>query len=504
MTKYVIAILLFVAALAAFLLYVGSDVVLTLSSTAVDGPLKFEPIPLKAQSAIVLATLAVIGLLLTWTLLGWIWRLPGRMKSGVSIRRRDQALDVMEETLIAAAQGDTSRVRRKSEKVRALVKSPALGQMISAQAAETCGDTEEAIKHYTTMLDDDKTRATGQRGLARQLQACGDLTGAIDHAARAYADQKDARWAFDVLFQSQISDHRWSDARETLETAESRKHVDKETARRRKAVLMTAEARKLEAGEDLAGATQLAAQAAQDEPSFAPAVALAARLLTGQGDRRKAAGLIEKAWAQNPHPALSLAYRDVLASEPEKTKAKKISQLIRSNSDHRESIILKAEEALANADGVRAWSALSPLIQIGEPTARLCLLAAEAEAMLNNPADEALWLERAAVAPVEADWSDLDPEGEAFDYTDQDWRRLVFSFGESGELIHPRFEKGGARRAIAKSPKPTDDTDTDAAKLEPEAPVLRQPDDPGADAGEGADDLALRLDSLLGDKGEKS
>jgi len=50
-------------------------------------------------------------------------------------------------------------------------------------------------------------------------------------------------------------------------------------------------------------------------------------------------------------------------------------------------------------------------------------------------------MERAATAPAEADWSDLDPEGEAFDYMDQDWRRLVFSFGEKGELIHPRYEQ---------------------------------------------------------------
>ncbi len=44
-------------------------------------------------------------------------------------------------------------------------------------------------------------------------------------------------------------------------------------------------------------------------------------------------------------------------------------------------------------------------------------------------------------APQEPDWSDLDPEGRAFAYQPADWARLVVSFAESGELIHPRHER---------------------------------------------------------------
>lgn len=502
MTKYVIAILLFVAALAAVLLYVGDDVILTLTSSAIDGPLKFEPLPLKAQSAIVLSTLGIIGLLALWTFVGWLWRLPGRLKSGAGLRRRDHAMDAIEDALIAGSQGDVSRARRKAEKARKLIKSPALGLMVSAQAAEACGDSTDAVVHYTAMLEDEKTRPAGQRGLARQLLETGDLNGTIEHAGKAYADQKDAKWAFDALFQAQVADHRWANARETLETAEARKHIDKDISKRRRAVLMTAEADSLADNNQMGAATDLAVKAAQDVPQFAPAVALAAGLLMKDGQNKKAAGLIEKAWAHAPHPALSVAFQDTLVGEPEKTRAKRISHLIRANSEHRESIILKAEEALGVADGVRAWSALSPLMQIGEPTARLCLLAAEAEAMLNNPADAAVWTERAATAPSEPDWSDLDPEGEAFDYTDQDWRRLVFSFGENGELIHPRFERGDARRSVTAGREfPDVKADTDKAAPVEDVPT-RQPDDPGDASGDPADDLALRLDSLLGDKDE--
>ena len=52
------------------------------------------------------------------------------------------------------------------------------------------------------------------------------------------------------------------------------------------------------------------------------------------------------------------------------------------------------------------------------------------------------WLAQAAAAPREADWSDLDPEGPAFLYDDSDWARLVYVFGDGGQLIHPRMERG--------------------------------------------------------------
>ena len=104
-----------------------------------------------------------------------------------------------------------------------------------------------------------------------------------------------------------------------------------------------------------------------------------------------------------------------------------------------------------------------------------------------------LQLRRAATAPRDADWSDLDPSGDSFDYSPQDWRRLVFSFGDTGELIHPRFEAGAPRRnpVAALKTQPSDENTLGAG---------RQPDDPGPILTDSdPNDLAERLDSLLGD-----
>jgi uncharacterized membrane-anchored protein len=63
-------------------------------------------------------------------------------------------------------------------------------------------------------------------------------------------------------------------------------------------------------------------------------------------------------------------------------------------------------------------------------------------AYANGEADEArAWVARGVAAPQEPDWSDLDPEGRAFAYARDDWARLTVSYAETGELIHPRFER---------------------------------------------------------------
>jgi HemY protein len=496
MTKYIIAILIFLAALAGLLLYVGNDPQLVLTSTAESGPLQFDPLKLSWQIVIGLVTAATVSLIALWSLLGWLWRLPGRVKSGVGLRRRNQALDALEDALIAGAEGDAGKARKKAEKARNLIGSEDLGRMVSAQAAEACGDSEEAIAQYTAMLESERTLATGQRGLAQQLLGKGDLRGAIEHASRAYSENKNARWAFDVLFQAQVTDHQWGEALETLETGEKRKHIEKDVSRRRRAVLLTAEADRLNDNGQSDAAMDMAVNAAQDMPEFSPAVGLAAKLLGQKGGTKKASQLIEKAWGKSPHPALSLAYRDIYAGDTDKARAKHLRSLTKTNPEHRESVLLNVEELLSAGDAVTAWSTLSPLLNDETPSARLCTLAAKAETLLNNRQDARIWMERAATAPAEPDWSDLDPEGEAFDYTNQDWRRLIVTYGDKGELIHPRYERGAARRAPVVMDAKTEAVKDTESKTVSQAPVSpSKGDEEPAKATENS--LAERLDSLL-------
>lgn len=493
MTKYVISILIFIVLLAGALLYVGDDAMLTLTTTGQKWPLAFPPIEMSWQFVIAFGTVFMLAVIALWSILLWIWRLPRRLKSGVGMRKRNRAIDAMEEALIAGAEGDMDRARKASARVRELAGSTDLGHIISASAAEACGDIEQATQHYTAMLDSPKTRPTAQRGLAQTKLATGDLPGAVAAAREAFDSNPRARWAFDTLFKALVADFRWTEARDVLEKGRAGKHLDTDVFARRRAVLLTAEADYwLDHGQH-DKALKLAQSALKDAPDFAPAVAIAAYELARTGGQKKAASLLEKAWGVYPHPALSIAYLELYPGESNATQKKRLERFVSTNPSHREAKLLMISQAL-NADRpVDAISMLAPFLEEDEPTARVCLLAAEAERALGNRPDAALWTERAATAAHERDWSDLDPEGPGFDYEPQDWRRLIFSFGDTGELIHPRAERQQAVR------RPTPDPTREPLRI-------TGPEEGGEVEELGSDaDLARRFDDLLdgSDKPEK-
>jgi len=158
MTKYLITILAFLAALAGLLLWVGDDIMLSVSSSATSGLFAFAPLQISWQFAIlaaVVGTLLIIGL---WSVFLWLWRLPRRVKSGVGLRRRNRALDAMEEALLAGAEGDVKKARKKAEIARSLIGSTELGRVISALSAEAAGDSDVAVEHYQAMLKNEKPR----------------------------------------------------------------------------------------------------------------------------------------------------------------------------------------------------------------------------------------------------------------------------------------------------------------------------------------------------------
>lgn len=488
MARWLILPLILLVVLAGLLVYVGSERYIQYGFV-MGKPA--EGMYVSMQAVIIISAALVAGIVLLWSLLTWMWRLPTRMKKGMGRRRGEQGIDAVEQALLAVESGDGAGALKKAKKASDLLDRPALTALISAKAAEVCGEHDDAHSHYTNLKDNPKTAAAGLRGLARLSERRGDHAASIEMAKAAFEAPKGPSWAFDLLFTAQTALADWAGALETLATAEKRKLLDKDEIRRRRAVLLAASADALDSKGQSGDALDLARRAADLAPGFAPGVALAARLLSKDGQVKKAAQIIEKAWAHSPHPALSLAYRDLWQGETAKTIAKKMNNLTRANNGHRESRILKAEQALLSKDGVAALSALDGLLTDEDPSARLCALAAQAETMLGNAVDARTWQIRAASAPVEADWSDLDPEGAAFNYSDSDWQRLALSYGQNGRLIHPRYEAHKRRRPVL---------NVDNASQAQDMPDQPNPDNPGIDeTATENQDLADRLENLLDD-----
>lgn len=390
-----------------------------------------------AAGVLLVATFLLVVL---WWLVAKLWGAPDAFKKFRRNRRREQGFDALERALIASAAGQGALAVRQASRAEALLDRPALSRLLAARAAEAAGDLESAQTHYEAMLEDQKTRLVAQRGLAGIAEARGEPARAITYAGDAFDRAGGARWAFDSLFSNQIADARWAAAETTLTEGERRGHVESGEAKRMRAVLLTAEARRLES-EDPETAARLAERAADASPGFPPAAEIAGRLLSQARRHRKAADILEEAWRRTPHPALARAYGELRKSDTRAKRAERLRDLANTNPDHREAKLLLAETAIDQGNGEGARAALAPLLAQPPVSARVCVLAARLDQLEGDEAGARRWMARAAHAPGEADWSDIDESGAAFNFTEADWKRMVQAWGRERRLIHPRHER---------------------------------------------------------------
>ncbi|NEX95343.1 heme biosynthesis HemY N-terminal domain-containing protein, partial [Caulobacter sp. 17J65-9] len=357
---------------------------------------------------------------------------------------RRQTAEALSRGYLALAAGEGPEARRLAAKAADLgEENSALTRVLAAQAAELAGDLPTAQSAYAAMLGFPEMRLAGHRGLMKVAIAQGDTLEAVKQAGLAYNLAKTARWAWRALFEAKLQAGEWAEALDLVEGGLSRKILTPAVAERARAALLAASAASLETAADPKlrdQAVDYAARAAKLHPGFAPGAVIAARLLADAGKTGKAEDVLENAFAAAPHPALWLAYRDLRDDETPRERAKRLQKLVNRNREHREGRILAAEVALLAHDPVAIGAAMDTLAD-EKPTARLCGLHARA-AWASGQSDEArAWVARGSAAPQEPDWSDLDPEGRAFAYGQSDWTRLVSTFAETGELVHPRYER---------------------------------------------------------------
>jgi HemY protein len=226
-----------------------------------------------------------------------------------------------------------------------------------------------------------------------------------------------------------------------MQGALDRKIVSPLVAGRARAALLTASAASREHAGERQAALEDAQAAVRLRPDFAPAAVMTARLLAADDRIARAAQVLEGAWKVGPHPALWLAYRDLITDETPSERAGRLASLAAFNPTARESRILMAEQALLIGDGEGARAAAAPL-QAEPLTRRLAGLFARIATARGDRDEARAWTVRGGEAPQEPDWSDLDPEGRAFAYTPADWARIAMAYADRGELTHPRFERG--------------------------------------------------------------
>jgi len=359
-----------------------------------------------------------------------------------SLDDKSQIINTLRALLVATAEGNISNVRKRTKKLGSSSVPNGLSCFISAKAAEVCGDFEGAIKHYKAMLLDRDYLSLAQRGLAEQYFTITDYSRALKYAKDAINKNKSSYWAYHIIFQCHVSRTEWSKALKTLAEVEQSKYFDFKAIYRYRAALLSAEVVKLGKLKKAEEAFHAASESYKYAPDFPPAVVNYSQLLIARKEFKKAAKVIKNSWKKNPHPVYAIIYRNLLKEGEIKNKEKYFTDLIKSNPKHYETQMFKAEQFLNSGNGDNALKLLSPYLSTDEVNARVCILAANAEALRQNNLEALEWLQTAVTAPKDFNWSDISPEGIAFDYTEEEWIRLINVFGKKAEFIHPRYEKG--------------------------------------------------------------
>lgn len=348
-------------------------------------------------------TLLVATLIGVVALVDAVLRAPRRIGEKRAQQRRERGLHALSRGMVAVAAGDAKTATRLAKEAENLLPDPALTLLLSAQAAQLSGDEPSAQSRFTAMLAHPDTEFLGLRGLFAQAMRRGDKMVALAHLQRADNLRPGTPWVVNALFDLHTREHRWNEAQDALSAIERAKLIDSGVAKRRRAVLIAAEAEQA-ASRDAARALSLAEEALKLSPGLTPAAVLAARLTGADGRQWKAQAIIETAWAQAPHPDLAMVYAQLKSDETPRAKAERLLGLAERNKEHIESHILNAQQWLSLKDYAQARSSLGALPQT-VPSARIAALMAEISQGQGHPQDTRFWLERAVRAPREPQWS---------------------------------------------------------------------------------------------------
>jgi HemY protein len=344
----------------------------------------------------------VLVLLLVWALLRFLLTRPAALVAHMKERRRRQGLDALSRGLIAIGVGDRGLATRHAAVAGRYLPNEPLTALLRAQAAQLKGDREAARRVFETMLDQPETELLGLRGLFLEARRRNDTDSARALVEQAVRRHPELSWSVNALFDLQARAGDWGSALNTLAIARRHGHVEPDVAVRRRAVLLAAEAREVEAS-DPDKALALATEALRLAPSLVPAAEIAGRLLASKGETRQASRLIARTWKLAPHPDLALVYAFAKSGEAPRERLKRVKYLASLNASDIEGPIATAVAAIDAHEWQEARAALAPYLE-DRPPSRVCTLMARIESGEGNRGREREWLARAVRAPRDRAW----------------------------------------------------------------------------------------------------
>ena len=353
--------------------------------------------------AAVAVVVAVVCSMLAWSAAHYLVTRPRALRRYLKERDEARGREALTRGIIAAEIGDHDIVSRTVAIAHKILPGDPLTSLLRVKAARLSGDGETARAVLEAMTSSSDTSLAGLHGLYLEAVRENEVEAARQFAERAVQSNPGLGWSIEALFNMQTRGRDWLGALETLVKAERHGQVKRDTARRRRAILLTAQAMKTEET-DLDRARRLALEAHKLAPELVPAAALAGRALAAQGSIYHAGRVIKKTWELSPHPDLAMAYAHIRNGDSPRERLNRVSELVLGSDGGIEGAIALARAAIEAQDWNGARRALEPYIG-GHLPARICELMAQIEEGSRGDTGRVReWLGRALRAPVDAAW----------------------------------------------------------------------------------------------------
>ena len=359
------------------------------------------------ETSIYVAVIAfgvALGLLAgLWWGLAYLISRPRALRTYLARRNDERGREALARGMIAAEIGDGDIARRSAIAANKALPADPLTALLRAKAARLTGDRDTARAVLEDMTQSPETKLAGLHGLYLEAVRENESVAARQFAEQAVAANPRLAWSSDALFGMQARSGEWQGARETLGKAQRGGQVGSDEAKRKRAVLLTAEALELENG-DLDRARELALEAHKLAPELVPAAALAARLLAAQGSTYRAGRIIFRTWALSPNPELATGYAYLRVGDSPRERLNRVRELTDSAEGGAEAAVAIATAAIDAREWEAGRLALAPLLD-DRPTARVYTLMARIEENERGDAGRVReWLGRALRAPRDPAW----------------------------------------------------------------------------------------------------
>jgi len=373
------------------------EVVITVAGQEISFTLMFAAVALVAT---------VVAVMVTWWLIRVVLTSPQRVTRFFRLRRRDRGYQALSTGIIAAGAGDPATARQMLRRADGLLvkTSEPLIQLLEAQAVMLEGDHDGARSKFEKMLEDPELRDLGLRGLYMEAQRLGDRDAQKHYAEKAAELAPQLGWASKAALDLKTSTGDWEGALRLVEKQQTAKHIDKEAAKRKRAVLLTAIAME-NVEPDPGRAKQAGLEAHRLAPEFAPAVVAASDACLRLNELRRAAKILETTWRKAPHPDVALAYVNVRSGDSAADRLKKARKLEQLKPNNAESSLIVAQMAMEAAEFDDARKAVAAVLR-NEPRENAYLLMADIEEQETGDQGKIReWLSRALRAPRDPAWT---------------------------------------------------------------------------------------------------